>query len=61
MTHKNESIQNLIRNADCSGCQYADTHEGISCYMFEDRAVCYVKRMPNQVGIPRTGKEGETP
>lgn len=40
-----EAIKAKMREASCDGCMYAKTHEGIGCYMFADRGVCYVKRM----------------
>ena len=41
-----ELVRNLIRKASCSGCQFVDTHHGIGCFMFEDRAICCIKRLP---------------
>ncbi len=28
----------------CSGCQYEDTTDGTTCYMFEDITICKAKR-----------------
>ena len=39
-----KAVKQMIRDADCGDCEWADTHHGISCYMFEDRGDCYVKR-----------------
>ena len=46
-----EKVKKLIRDANCSGCEWTDTHDGISCYMFEDRGDCYVKRPRNRPSI----------
>jgi dynactin complex subunit len=49
----------LQRNADCTGCIYADTVEtlGKNCYMFQDRSYCYSKRLPkyrySDRGLPK--------
>ncbi len=39
-----KQLKKAMRESDCTGCDHADTHEDDGCYMFEDRAICYIKR-----------------
>ena len=44
MERSRDAIKAMIRAADCTGCDFEDTHDGNGCFMFLDRGGCHAKR-----------------
>jgi len=56
-----DDLKRLIRSTDCNPCQFEDTHDGDSCYMFADRGDCYVKRPARSPNKPVEQTAEKTP